>query len=148
MLSYEELLEKVFLREPSLKPTETKFSPFVDAYEKTLSIVSGFQGYMEDFAYKQLCINLLTHYIITTRYFYEDEEGEKHLNPLYVEYDIANKKERGLVSSASDESSSASILTFESLNKGDFLMQDLMLTPYGREAYLVLEQLNIMPILL
>lgn len=147
-MSYEELLEKVFLREPNLKPTENDFWPFQEAYEKTLSIVSGFQGYMEDFTYKQLCINLLAHYIITTRYFYEDEEGEKHLNPLYVEYDIANKKERGLVSSASDESSSASILTFESLNKGDFLMQDLMLTTYGREAYLVLEQLSIMPILL
>ena len=148
-MTYEQILERVFQREPTLQPyNDPNFWAYKEAWEKVQSLTDGLSSYMTQTTWNILITNLLAHYIITTDYTFIDATGLEHQNPLYIKYSIANKRERGLVSSASDESSSASILTFESLNKGDFLMQDLLLTYYGSQAYQILEQLNVMPILL
>lgn len=67
---------------------------------------------------------------------------EIRLNPLYEKYAIASKN-GGIISSASDESSSSSLHIIKSMSEGDFFMQDLVRTRYGIWVYSILESLNI-----
>lgn len=110
-------------------------------YEKASLLLTGLEYYL-DTSYKTLYYNLALHYIITNNYTNEDG---KH-SSLYNKYKI---DEKGFItSSASDESSSASIHITKSLSEGDFIMMDLIRTPYGQYVYSILEQTKVGPILL
>lgn len=68
------------------------------------------------------------------------------INTMYKKYNIAANAV--IYNSVSDGSSSTSAQMFKSLNEGDFLMQDLLRTPYGTYVYQTLEQLRPMAVLL
>lgn len=125
-----------------LYPNDVTFYAYEEAYDKALILLEGIDFWMTSKAYELLLFNVILHYVITNPYTYENVT-----NPLYAKYGISEKRE-GIVSSASDESSSASYHITQSIQNADFTTQDLMATPYGQYAYSVLEQLNIMPTLL
>lgn len=68
------------------------------------------------------------------------------INTMYKKYNIAANAV--IYNSVSDGSSSTSAQMFKSLNEGDFLMQDLLRTPYGTYVYQILEQMRPMAVLL
>lgn len=139
-MSFVEFLEWARRRE-QLNEADDFFVYTEAYYDKTPLILTGLEYYVDTF-YKYLYYNLALHYIITNNYI--DENGEH--SPLYTKYKI---NEKGFItSSASDESSSASIHVTKSLNDGDFVMMDLIRTPYGEYVYSILEQIGVGPILL
>lgn len=125
-------------RESLLKSWKVPQWVLDDASFKTHMLLQGLSGYLDGLAWQYLNFNAKLHYLITTQW--ED-------NPLWQKYNIASKRE-GIVSSASDESSSASYHITKSLNEADFTTQDLMMTPYGQYVYSILERLDVYPTLL
>lgn len=118
------------------------FWAYEEAYNHKASIlIAGLKDYLEPH-YEYVYYNAALHYVIVANFV--DELG--NTNPLYIKYKVADKN--FITSSASDESSSASIHTTKSLNDGDITMTDLLRTPYGEYVYSILEQLNVGPILL
>lgn len=141
-ITYEDWLNWAKKRE-TLSPDEAEFWAYTESWERALGLVESLQPWLNELNFKLLLYNVALHYVITVPYTNLDGS----INPLYSKYGIADKQ-GGIVSSASDESSSASYHITKSLNDADFTTQDLMMTPYGQYAYSILEQLNVMPILL
>lgn len=128
-------------REPSAYlPDETWLYDFV--LRKSRAIIEPIQSYIQTFILQDYAYSLALHYFICEPFEYEND-GEMVINPLYEKFDIANKESGLIVSSASDESSSASMQSIKSLEEGDFLMADLMRTRYGLWVYQLIESLDI-----
>ena len=125
-------------REPLLQSHPLPSWVIQDAIDKSHILLDGISPWLDETMYKLLYYNARLHYIITTAY--TD-------NPLYKKFNIGDKRS-GIVSSASDESSSASYHIIKSLNEADFTTQDLMMTSYGLYVYQILERLDIYPTLL
>lgn len=144
-----------FARKREFLPVEDNtFWVYEDSYIKAKAMLALVEEYVDsDFFYLLFC-NVWLHYYITTKFTTIQEiinpDGSSHqvtiINELYDKYKVADKA--FIVSSASDGSSSSSLFTTESMNKGGFMMQDLIKTPYGEYVYSVLEQLNISVVLL
>ena len=141
-ITYEDWLNWAKKRE-TLSPDEAEFWAYTESWERASGLVESLQPWLNELNFRLLLYNVALHYVITVPYTNLDGS----INPLYSKYGIADKL-GGIVSSASDESSSASYHITKSLNDADFTTQDLMMTPYGQFAYSILEQLNVMPTLL
>lgn len=141
-ITYEDWLNWAKKRE-TLSPDEDEFWAYTESWERALGLVESLQPWLNELNFRLLLYNVALHYVITVPYVNLDGS----VNLLYSKYGIADKQ-GGIVSSASDESSSASYHITKSLNDADFTTQDLMMTPYGQYAYSILEQLNVMPTLL
>lgn len=126
----------------NLNPQQSDFYVYEDAYTKTFHLLNGLQSYIDDFLWRDLNYNLALHFIISNPYEYEGV-----INPLYNKYDI-KEKSSGIISSASDESSSASYHITDALQQLDMFAMDLINTPYGKWVYGILTQLNIKTVLL
>lgn len=128
-----------------LKGIKPNYRIFEDAYEKAQILCEPYFKYLSAtksafLLKKQFFYNACLHYCIVTRQELTDSSGNIiSQNPLYIKYDIANKS--SMVSSASDEGSSASMLVTDAMQSGDFTMLDLARTPYGMYVYSILEQL-------
>lgn len=127
----------------TLSPDAEDFWAYTESWERALGLVESLQPWLSELNYRLLLYNVALHYVITNPYTNLDGE----INPLYTKYGISDKS-GGIVSSASDESSSATYHITKSLNDADFTTQDLIMTPYGQYAYSILEQMNVMPTLL
>lgn len=141
-ISYYDWYEWANKRE-QLSPDADDFWAYEESWERAKVLVVELQPWLDEMSYRLLMYNLTLHYVITVPYTGLDG----NINPLYRKYNIADKA-GGIISSASDESSSASYHITKSLQDADFTTQDLITTPYGQYAYSILEQLDIMPTLL
>lgn len=142
----EEFVRWICEREPRFPDIDTDFWVIEEAKIKTAALIKAYQNYLAPATFKLLEFNLIAHFIIATPFEYADGDEIK-LNPLYTKYDIAERG-KGIVTSASDESSSASIHTPEAYNTIDFMGIDLLSTPYGKYAYSMLSSVSITPVLL
>lgn len=137
-------------RREELEPDDPLFYVYEDAWKKAKMVVQPLRGYIENMVYRDVLFSLGLHYIIVEPFTYEkpNAEGGADIveNPLYSKYKIESKAY--LISSASDEGSSSSIHVTNSLQNGDFFMQDLLRTRYGSWVYSILEQLDIGAVLL
>ena len=140
-LTYDDIFTFANTRE-TLVPNDKDFFAYKDAYERANILIKDLQKYIDIDLYNLLIKDLTIHYIITCDYTYDGEQ-----NPLFVKYDI-KEKSKGIISSVSDEGSSASLHINDALQSLDFLGMDLISSPYGKRAYALLSQLNIIPILL
>lgn len=140
-VSYEDFFEWANKRETFL-PNYKDFWAYEDAYEKGLSLLDGLQSYFMPSVFRRLVYNLSLHYIITNDYEYNGQT-----NPLYSKYEIATKG-KGIISHASDVSSSATRVITDAMQKLDYMGMDLISTPYGKYAYEILSGVNIVPVAL
>ena len=141
-------------RRENLNFVDSDFWAWDEAFNKAKELLNGIESYTSSKQYELLLFNAALHYCITTDFTCEVEikEGddirlEPLQNPLYLKYNI-QENAVSFVSSASDESSSASYHITKSMQEADFLTQDLMMTPYGRYVYQILEQLSVNVVLL
>lgn len=146
-LSYDGFLKWASAYEDmKLKGVRPNYRIYEDAFEKALILVKPFFGYFSGSTYanmskRQLLYNAAMHYCIVTKQEILDEQGNIiSQNALYEKYKISERSM--IVTSASDESSSASMLTPSSMNDGDFTMLDLARTTYGLYVYSLLEKLG------
>lgn len=101
---------------------------------RTKPLLKGLDNYLPTYdGYKYLYRMSFCHYIVTSRFWYP--------NPYFKKYGITQTGTQVIQSSA-DGSSSASAFMFKSIQNGDFLMNDLLQSPYGRYVYEVLEQMR------
>lgn len=101
---------------------------------KTKSLLGSLQFYFSDLESYQLAFRFsFAHYIVTSRIWVN--------NPYFAKYKIAPTNNQ-IIQSSADGSSSASAFMFKSIQEGDFLMSDLLSTPYGSYVYQVLEQMK------
>lgn len=124
----------------TLFPANYNFWAWEDAYEKAGLLLKTLEMYFLPEAFRLLYYNLALHYCITADFEYNGTQ-----NPLYTKYSIADKG-KGMVSHASDASSSATMVVTDAMQNLDFLGQDLVSTPYGRYAYGILSSVNIIPV--
>lgn len=115
------------LQTPSVAIANTSLS-------KTKSLLNPLQFYFADLESYQLAFRFsFAHYIVTSRIW--------NNNPYFTKYKLS-KANNQIIQSSSDGSSSASAFMFKSIQDGDFLMSDLLSTPYGSYVYQVLEQMK------
>ena len=126
----------------TLYPADASFWAWNDAYEKAELLLKGLEIYFMPEAYRILLYNLALHYCITTDFIFNQQR-----NPLYEKYGI-DEKGKGMVASASDVNSSASMVVTNAMQELDFIGQDLISTPYGKYAYSILASVNITPVAL
>ncbi|WQW79898.1 hypothetical protein KVM30_02565 [Helicobacter pylori] len=101
---------------------------------KTKSLLQPLQFYFMDLESYQLAFRFsFAHYIVTSRIW--------NNNPYFSKYKLS-KANNQIIQSSADGSSSASAFMFKSIQDGDFLMSDLLSTPYGSYVYQVLEQMK------
>lgn len=101
---------------------------------KTKSLLNPLQYYFADLESYQLAFRFsFAHYIVTNRIWSN--------NPYFAKYKLS-KANNQIIQSSADGSSSASAFMFKSIQEGDFLMSDLLSTPYGCYVYQVLEQMK------
>lgn len=101
---------------------------------KTKSLLSPLQFYFMDLESYQLAYRFsFAHYIVTSRIWAN--------NPYFAKYKLS-KANNQIIQSSADGSSSASAFMFKSIQEGDFLMSDLLSTPYGSYVYQTLEQMK------
>lgn len=101
---------------------------------KTKSLLNPLQFYFTDLESYQLAFRFsFAHYIVTSRIWSN--------NPYFDKYKLS-KANNQIIQSSADGSSSASAFMFKSIQDGDFLMSDLLSTPYGSYVYQVLEQMK------
>ena len=101
---------------------------------KTKSLLNPLQFYFMDLESYQLAFRFsFAHYIVTSRVW--------NNNPYFAKYKLS-KANNQIIQSSADGSSSASAFMFKSIQEGDFLMSDLLSTPYGSYVYQVLEQMK------
>lgn len=101
---------------------------------KTKSLLTPLQFYFADLESYQLAFRFsFAHYIVTSRIWSN--------NPYFAKYKLS-KANNQIIQSSADGSSSASAFMFKSIQEGDFLMSDLLSTPYGSYVYQVLEQMK------
>lgn len=101
---------------------------------KTKSLLNPLQFYFADLESYQLAFRFsFAHYIVTSKIWSN--------NPYFAKYKIS-KANNQIIQSSADGSSSASAFMFKSIQDGDFLMSDLLSTPYGSYVYQVLEQMR------
>lgn len=101
---------------------------------KTKSLLQPLQFYFMDLESYQLAFRFsFAHYIVTSRIWAN--------NPYFAKYKLS-KANNQIIQSSTDGSSSASAFMFKSIQEGDFLMSDLLSTPYGSYVYQVLEQMK------
>lgn len=104
------------------------------ALTKTKSLLSPLQFYFMDLESYQLAFRFsFAHYIVTSRIWAN--------NPYFTKYQLS-KANNQIIQSSADGSSSASAFMFKSIQEGDFLMSDLLSTPYGSYIYQTLEQMK------
>lgn len=104
------------------------------ALTKTKSLLQPLQFYFSDSESYQLAFRFsFAHYIVTSR-IWEN-------NPYFAKYKLS-KANNQIIQSSADGSSSASAFMFKSIQEGDFLMSDLLSTPYGSYVYQTLEQMR------
>lgn len=136
-----------FLRQREVAEQPIQFWLYQDSFKQAYYLIEPLKSYFKDLeAYKFCVFNAFTHYVIVTPYTIESGLNNIKQNGLYLKYKI--DQAGTLYSSVSDGSSSSSIVTFSSLNDGDFLMADLLQTRYGAYVYKVLEQMRPTPVLL
>ena len=129
-------------RETSIAPQDKTFWAFEDAYKRAETMLRGLEPWCKEDTFEMLVYNLALHYTITFDFEYDGEQ-----NPLYVRYKIQEKAE-GIVNSASDESSSASLQITDAMQQLDYFGLELTQTPYGKFVYSLLCQINAMAVLL
>lgn len=101
---------------------------------RTKSLLSPLQFYFADLESYQLAFRFsFAHYVVTSRIWSN--------NPYFAKYKLS-KANNQIIQSSADGSSSASAFMFKSIQEGDFLMSDLLSTPYGSYVYQVLEQMK------
>ena len=101
---------------------------------KTKSLLQPLKFYFSDLESYQLAYRFsFAHYIVTSRIW--------NNNPYFTKYKLS-KANNQIIQSSADGSSSASAFMFKSIQEGDFLMSDLLSTPYGSYVYQVLEQMR------
>ena len=101
---------------------------------KTKSLLQPLKFYFSDLESYQLAYRFsFAHYIVTSRIW--------NNNPYFTKYKLS-KANNQIIQSSADGSSSASAFMFKSIQEGDFLMSDLLSTPYGSYVYQVLEQMK------
>lgn len=101
---------------------------------KTKTLLTPLQFYFADLESYQLVFKFsFAHYIVTSRIW--------NNNPYFAKYKIAPINNQ-IIQSSADGSSSASAFMFKSIQEGDFLMSDLLSTPYGSYVYQTLEQMK------
>lgn len=101
---------------------------------KTKSLLTPLRFYLSDLESYQLAFRFsFAHYIVTSRMWAN--------NPYFAKYQLS-KANNQIIQSSADGSSSASAFMFKSIQDGDFLMSDLLSTPYGSYVYQVLEQMK------
>ncbi|OPG60910.1 hypothetical protein BGL87_08330 [Helicobacter pylori] len=101
---------------------------------KTKSLLQPIQFYFSDLESYQLVYRFsFAHYIVTSRIWAD--------NPYFSKYKLS-KANNQIIQSSADGSSSASAFMFKSIQEGDFLMSDLLSTPYGSYVYQTLEQIK------
>lgn len=152
-MTIKECLEFASQRE-ILPIQDENFYLYKEAYIKTKALLQSVSEYVDLDIFNLLMGNTFLHYVIVTNFTstinVENADGtitQKTItNTLYEKYKISDKA--FIVSSASDGSSSSSLFTTDSMNRGGFLMQDLIKTPYGEYVYSILEQLNLTVVLL
>lgn len=140
-VSYDDFFAWAISRE-TMTPASREFWAYQDAYEKGFLLLDGLQAYFMPSVFRKLVYNLAMHYIITNDYEYNGQT-----NPLYVKYDIATKG-KGIISHASDASSSATRVVTQAMQNLDYMAMDLVSTPYGKYAYSLLSSVNITPVAL
>ena len=103
---------------------------------KTKSLLSPLKFYFMDLESYQLAFRFsFAHYIVTSKIWAN--------NPYFAKYKLS-KANNQIIQSSADGSSSASAFMFKSIQEGDFLMSDLLSTPYGSYVYQVLEQMKLL----
>lgn len=142
-LSFSEFWIFANKREPLIAPKDETFWAFDDAYKRAETMLRGLEPWCKEDTFEMLMYNLALHYVITFNYV--DDEG--NTNPLFLKYKIEDKSE-GIVNSASDESSSASLQITDAMQSLDYFGLDLTQTPYGKFVYSLLCQINAMAVLL
>lgn len=105
-----------------------------EAFFKSKMYLGGASDKISEFlgadAFEYVFMNLMLHYVIC----------DSRAIELYCKYNIENKD--FMIESQSAGSSSASIKSFSSLDNGEFMLNDLVRTPYGRLVYSNLESLK------
>lgn len=127
-------------REPLAYLPETSYV-YELSLKKSRALLEPLVSYIQPFMLSEYAYSLALHYFICEPFKYL-KDGIEATNPLYTKYDIANKESGLIVSSASDESSSASYETSQ-LRNSDFTTMDLMRTRYGLFVYQLIESLDI-----
>lgn len=136
-MEVEKFKEWVTLRECSIDFSDARtLIAFKDSYKTTEVYIKHLKPYLDPETWEYLIYNLLLHQYIVSGI---DKS-------LYDKFDIDGKTM--IISSASNSSSSTSIQGFKSLEEGKFMLMDLWRTPYGRQAYNVLESLQGLAIVL
>lgn len=106
-----------------------------DCYDESLALCQGIEGYLNAVTYRLVVYRLAMHNLILI-----SSASATPLNSLYTKYDVAQNT--GLLSSASDSSSSASKMIAAGVQAGDAATMLLWSTPYGQYAESVFEQLK------
>lgn len=139
-MSFEDFL--IWARKREVLNELDAFYVYYDAYyEKTPILLEAIKDYLEPY-YRTIYYNLALHYIIVTNY--TTDEGTS--SPLYEKYKIG--EHNFITESATDNGSSAKMHINKAMDEGDFIMLDLLKTPYGTYVYSLLEQLHVHPIIL
>lgn len=137
--SQRETFKPVYIPGVSTEP----FWAWQDGYDKGVTLLKGLEAYFQPLVFKKLVYNLALHYCITQDFTLDDGTT----NPLYIKYGIAEKGQ-GIISHASDVSSSVTRHITDAMQKLDFVGLDLISTPYGKYAYSLLYSVNITPVVL
>lgn len=146
VVSYDEFIGWAVKRE-NLIPADETFYAYEEAWDKAILTLNGVQPWVDEKVFELLVYNLTLHNIICTEFWVTDTEEEEYVNPLYTKYKIAEIG-AGIITSASDESSSASIQVIKAVEDLDFFTLELVATPYGKYVFNILSQLNAIPVLL
>lgn len=102
------------------------------AYVKTTQYARGnLSPYLSSESLLYLQVNLFLHFFIT-----DPASGAD----FYGRYEIADKD--SFVTSVSSAGASTTIQPIKTIAEGDFLTLDLNRTPYGREAYTILQNIQ------
>lgn len=140
-ISFEDFYTWFLGREPDLAPQDKSFSVYMDAYDFAEAFLEKAKNYFKLSMFRLLIYHLAGHYIITQYYSFTDEEGITRINPLYSKYNVSEAS-KGIVNSASDESSSASLQITDAMQQLDYFGMDLISTPYGKFVYSMLAQIT------
>lgn len=139
--------EEVAIVEPKVdRDTEEALSlAYKDAYEKVNSLFR----YMSSYNYKMLVFNYALHIAIidataeidSIDLTNPDNNNLLPLQNLYLKYKVYTNT-AGIITSSSSGGSSASSVLPSRISQGDIETSWLLLTPYGRQAELYMEQME------
>lgn len=147
----DEFIQWAIRKEPSLTEDTTTITEealslaYKDAYEKVNSLFR----YLSSYNYKMLIFNYALHIAIidatcdidTIDLSNEENNNISPLQKLYLKYKVYTNT-AGIITSSSSGGSSASSVLPSRISQGDIETSWLLLTPYGRQAELYMEQLE------